>query len=154
MLGLEAASPRKRWFWTASDDKAMIWHVRANPVYDSGFWNRAGEAAGGRTGACAKWRWTRLRKKGVPLPDIIYRRRRKWSDEFIADILARCRGSTNLAVGRELGLSKAVIDWIVLRYGRAETPIRKSPLTDQERADIALAEKAWKEFEKSQAVTE
>lgn len=158
--------------WTASHDKRLIDFVRANPVYVCGsdywdrareatgkgsYWNKAREATGkGSFGKAAQWRWHAMSKQGVPLPPITYRylndQSRKWSLETVAEIMRKLRDNKVADVARQYGVSETTIKHLSSRYRRRNAKPHRPRLSPsaQEKADIALAEKAWAAFEKSQ----
>lgn len=149
------------WRWTASEDKALIDHIRRNPVFHRDFWREAGAIARGASGPSAKYRWSVLRASGVPLPRIIYShgqsRPVKWTADLVASVFARLREARREAVAAEFNTSTAAINGVVRRYGSPSTIKFKRPrrvLSREEQADIALAQKAWAEFEKTQTQPE
>lgn len=149
--------PAAPWRWTATHDKGMIFHVRANPVYHSNFWHEASNASGrGSKWQSAKERWRALRKMGVPLPAIVYPRQsrpRKWAPETVDAVLARLEHATEAQVAREYGVTHGAIHTLRQRYRVRRTPMQthRRSVSKQEQADIAFAEKAWAAFEKSQS---
>jgi len=147
------------WRWTASQDKALIDHIRANPHFHAGFWDEAGKASRGCKGHSALWRWHALRGKGVPLPAIIYPPRpcqRKWPAETVAEILADVQTAKYCDVARRYGVSLPTINGIVQRYRdrrrRSCAPVRRrAAYSAQELADIALMERVWAEHDRATA---
>lgn len=149
------------YIWTATEDKALIDFVRANPVFLGGYkdyWGRAALAVGGRKWSSARWRWAELRRMRVPLPAIVYPRReyksRIWNDECIARVRRALTTGSRKAVAERLGLSYGKMCKALARhgYGRAR-PYRPDAcrLSDADRADAALMERALRDFEKESA---
>lgn len=135
--------------WTASEDKRLIEFMAGNPDRSRDIWPRARDHVGRACGADrVRQRWSKLCARGIPRAVARPRGRPIGSGKLVPDIiLAELRHCSRAQVARRYGVTRKGIDYIVTVYGGTVKALPKGRVLDA--ADIALAEQAWADFEKS-----
>lgn len=139
------------WHWTATHDKALVEYIRANPALTDDYWQRAGEACGGRTGNSVYRRYLLLKRKGAPMPRLTLqgdRYCRFWKQakcRDVAELLALNVPREEIAARH--GVSLNALNLAIYHKGILELAAQMRGAVE---ADISTARAAWDDFFKGQ----
>jgi hypothetical protein len=151
------------WRWTASDDKALIQFIRRNPLRTDDYWDRAGAVVGARHPWRCYIRAAQLRREGAPIPIFPPRpksarereaasrpRTRVWTAERFALLLSLCREHGCVRAAAIMGTTVPAVYSKLrdLSKGKRAPSMPRVTEKSYKDDDVALAARAWAEFEK------